>query len=93
MKKIEFNNAATAKARQQQKPLTLLKEKFVVESINNLIENSRLPVDSMVVSDIQEFVNHYQNLSHHMTTTVGLHATDRPDLITDPKKVLFEIKF
>ena len=33
-----------------------------------------------------------KNLEHHKTTTVGLWATDRPDLIDDPKKLLFEIK-
>jgi hypothetical protein len=33
-----------------------------------------------------------KNLEHHKATTVGLWATDRPDLINDPKKLLFEIK-
>ena len=33
-----------------------------------------------------------KNLEHHKATTVGLWATDRPDLIDDPKKLLFEIK-
>ena len=33
-----------------------------------------------------------KNLEHHKATTVGLWATDRPDLIDDPKKILFEIK-
>ena len=33
-----------------------------------------------------------KNLEHHKVTTVGLWATDRPDLIEDPKKLLFEIK-
>ena len=31
-------------------------------------------------------------LEHHKATTVGLWATDRPDLIDDPKELLFEIK-
>lgn len=33
-----------------------------------------------------------KELEHHRDTTVGLWATDRPDLIDDPKKLLFEIK-
>jgi len=33
-----------------------------------------------------------KNLEDHKATTVGLWATDRPDLIDDPKKLLFEIK-
>lgn len=35
---------------------------------------------------------HIKKLEHHRDTTVGLWATDRPDLITDPKNILFEIK-
>lgn len=31
-------------------------------------------------------------LEHHYATTIGLYATDRPDLINDPNNLLFEIK-
>ena len=34
-----------------------------------------------------------KKLEHHKVTTVGLWATDRPDLIDDPKELLFEIKY
>lgn len=34
---------------------------------------------------------HISKLEHHHAATVGLYATDRPDLINDPKKVLFRI--
>jgi hypothetical protein len=30
-------------------------------------------------------------LEHHESTTVGLWATDRPDLVEDPKGVMFQI--
>ncbi len=33
-----------------------------------------------------------KKLEHHHATTVGLWATDRPDLINDPENLLFEIK-
>ena len=33
-----------------------------------------------------------QDLELHKATTVGLHATDRPDLVDDKHNVLFEIK-
>tara|TARA_R110000796_G_scaffold208862_1_gene325211 strand:+ start:338 stop:553 length:216 start_codon:yes stop_codon:yes gene_type:complete len=33
-----------------------------------------------------------KELQHHKDITVGLWATDRLDLIEDPKKLLFEIK-
>ena len=33
-----------------------------------------------------------KDLQHHRDTTTGLLTTDRPDLIDDPKKIMFEIK-
>jgi hypothetical protein len=33
----------------------------------------------------------YKKLLHHYDTTVGLYATDRPDLIKDEQKVLFQL--
>ena len=33
-----------------------------------------------------------KDLKHHRNTTIGLWATDRPDLIQDPKKIMFRIK-
>lgn len=32
-----------------------------------------------------------KKLEHHETTTVGLWATDRPDLVEDAKKIMFQI--
>jgi len=32
-----------------------------------------------------------KDLQHHKDTTVGLWATDRPDLIIDEKKIMFKI--
>ena len=43
-------------------------------------------------SFVPDAIERVKNLEHHKTTTVGLWATDRPDLIDDPKKLLFEIK-
>lgn len=34
-----------------------------------------------------------RKLEHHKDATVGLWATDRPDLIKDPQGVLFRIEF
>jgi len=33
-----------------------------------------------------------KDLQHHYDTTLGLYATDKPQLINDLEKVLFEIK-
>ena len=41
---------------------------------------------------LKKLENAYKGLQHHKDTTVGLYATDRPDLIHDPKKVMFRIK-
>jgi len=41
---------------------------------------------------IASILNDYaKELQHHKDTTVGLWATDKPNLISDPKKVLFKI--
>ena len=40
---------------------------------------------------VEEAEEHIKKLEHHRDTTIGLFATDRPDLISDPKKVLFKI--
>jgi len=36
--------------------------------------------------------NRFKDLEHHEATTVGLWATDRPDLVKDTHNVLFQIK-
>ena len=41
---------------------------------------------------VPEASERFKQLEHHEATTIGLFATDRPDLIKDPKSVMFEIK-
>ena len=53
------------------------------------VEKDEYKQEWTFVPDASERV---KNLEHHKATTVGLWATDRPDLIDDPKKLLFEIK-
>ncbi len=48
--------------------------------------------DLIEKNDCTSFEDYVKDLEHHRDTTIGLWATDRPDLIGDPKKVLFEIK-
>ena len=33
-----------------------------------------------------------RDLQHYKDTTIGMFATDRPDLVSDPKNTLFELK-
>lgn len=33
-----------------------------------------------------------RELQHYKDTTVGLYATDRPDLLTDKQEILFQLK-
>lgn len=40
----------------------------------------------------EEIVLMVDHLQHHLATTVGLWATDRPDLIKDRRNVMFQIK-
>ena len=41
---------------------------------------------------IEKLPNAYKQLQYFKDTSVGLWATDRPDLIKDEKKILFELK-
>lgn len=43
------------------------------------------------VDEYFKLVNRLKNLEHHESTTVGLWATDRPDLVKDPNKIMFQI--
>lgn len=36
-------------------------------------------------------IEYAKELQHHKDTTIGLWATDRPDLIEDPKNIMFQI--
>lgn len=80
---LEFNTPEGSLQRAQTKPLTLQEEMEVVEIINILLKKA----DSQSSSThdlLQRFLNHYQNLNHHMATTVGLWATDQPLTFTSP---------
>jgi len=45
----------------------------------------------MAESDVWAIEQAVKSLIHHESTTVGLWATDRPDLIDDPKGIMFQI--
>jgi hypothetical protein len=42
--------------------------------------------------DYEKYQRKIDELQYFKDSTIGLWATDRPDLIKDPKKVMFEIK-
>lgn len=86
---LHFNTPEGSKERQETKPLTLGEETKVVEILNDRING--LPEDLKGL--LQRFLNHYQNLNHHKATTVGLWATDEPGKVSDPEKLMFQIKF
>ena len=44
-----------------------------------------------VSEDVLELHDEVERLQHHEASTVGLWATDRPDLVDDPKGVMFQI--
>lgn len=52
-----------------------------------------LSIERMTDDDLLELQQEIKKLIHHKDTTIGLWATDRPDLLVDNKKVLFEIKY
>lgn len=93
-KTIEFNTPEGSEKRQATKPLTLEQENKVIRNINALLTGSEgLPLTDNEVEEIQQFVNHYENLNHFRVTTCGLWATDQPDKVQDPEKLLFQIEF
>ena len=64
------------------------------KKIRKLMEKHNLPESIMTLYglEIERITIEYsKHLEHHKDTTVGLWATDRPELINDPKKLLFEI--
>lgn len=43
-----------------------------------------------IIEGYQKIVN--KDLQHYKDSSLGLHCTDRPDLIIDENKILFELK-
>jgi len=68
------------------------KEFLVIE--NNWEERSTGMFDRNSLADLMERYAQQNNkdLKHYQDTTVGLWATDRPDLIIDDKKIMFKLK-
>lgn len=52
----------------------------------------RQPSYNDVIGKIEVLNRRLRTLQHHHDTTVGLWATDRPDKVTAPDDLLFEIK-
>lgn len=48
---------------------------------------------SIYIDEINKLIEklNVKKLQHHKDTTLGLWATDKPELINDPKKLLFKI--
>jgi len=65
-------------------------EKIARQELESAIRRLRIGAP-MAESDVWAIEHAVKSLLHHETTTVGLWATDRPDLIDDPKNVLFQI--
>lgn len=42
-------------------------------------------------SECQSLMDYISELEHYRDTTIGLYATDSPELIDDPQEVLFEL--
>ena len=81
---LHYNTKEVSQERQQTKPLNLQEEELVVTIFNEMLNGNwvRLKEEKEL---LQQFVNNYQNLNHYKATTVGLWATDRPDLLDEEK--------
>ena len=73
------------------KAMKTIKEKIIErldKSFNNHWHSTSDLTKESVADDIVEL---FKDLEHYKDTTTGLRATDRPDLIHDPKGILFRI--
>ena len=69
-------------------------EKELKKIVNKIFDNFGILTRQQVHDIINEYVQQAsKKLEHHKNTTVGLWATDRPELVKDPQGVLFRIEF
>lgn len=50
-------------------------------------------IGSVLASHEAKVKEELTKLNHFKDTTIGLYATDRPDLLEDPKNILFKITY
>lgn len=72
------------------KPIGLEERDEIVELLDDMIDNCDYLKDSER-QQIQNFVDNYRKLEHHRDSTVGLLATDKPELAKD--EAFFEITY
>ena len=63
------------------------------QKLRALIATVELTKDKVGLETLKELLEEAKKLEHHKDTTVGLWATDRPDLVDDPKKIMFRIDY
>lgn len=49
--------------------------------------------DEAELASMTDIQKHYKTMQYNLSWTLGLWATDRPDLIEDPKELLFELEY
>ena len=65
---------------------------YAIEKDNSFLDGFKESESDEMYKLLMSLPDVIKDLQHHKDTTIGLWATDRPDLIEDPKSVLFEIK-
>jgi hypothetical protein len=92
---LHYNKKEGSQERQQTQPLSLEENQKVVDLINEFMScaDARVHVSADEENLLYRFINYYQNLEHHKATTVGLWATDRPDLLDEEKGFHWQIEF
>lgn len=55
----------------------------------------RTKIDNLIIAydQMAERVREIDSLRHYKDTTVGLWCTDRPDLVKDPQKLMFQLNY
>lgn len=62
---------------------------FVPRQLVNEFNNNGY--DLIPKSECVSFMDYVKELEHYRDTTLGLYATDRPDLIKDAQNIMFEL--
>ena len=68
--------------------------KELIKANQKLVDIDRETTSQLIKSDKEnkELIEKIENLEYYKTTSLGLWCTDRPDLISDPKKIMFQLK-
>lgn len=49
--------------------------------------------DELIKASMTDIQKHYKEMQYNLTWTLGMWATDRKDLVSDPNEVMFKLEY